>query len=213
MGQHTTYLVWTGVVRAQHLVHSAVASTTGTATYNSMESASQVWYRDAGRDVGRDVRARTTFSALALSTMTSHQSNLSGEREDAAAQFDSLCSSASTVSSLSMPASGGWSASTITAMAVGPTFSWEYRQGVEEGRNHHTDRLDGKHSSLRSRAGQPRSHPYHREKRASSPPPVEGSNDMTSIHHPLSTMSVLHDDSELSMGPGNPHAFRFLKSE
>jgi len=97
----------------------------------------------------------------------------SRQREDAAAQFDSLCSGASTVSSLSMLLYDGCDNSRAVASAATPagaSFSWECAQ--------HDDSFGSKLNGLQSRAGQERSHPYSKAvlaARASSPPAVQGS--------------------------------------
>jgi len=93
------------------------------------------------------------------------------QREDAAAQFDSLCSAASTVSSLSMLLCDGRDSSvSSTATPAGAFFSWECAQ--------HSDSFGGKLNGLQSLAGQQRNHPYGKvvlAARASSPPAVQGS--------------------------------------
>ena len=77
----------------------------------------------------------------------------SRRREDAATQCDSLCSAASTVSSLSMLLCDGRDSSVSSAAKpTGASFSWDCAQ--------HDDSLGGKINSLQSRAGQQRSHPY-----------------------------------------------------
>ena len=95
----------------------------------------------------------------------------SRQREDAAAQSDSLCSAASTVSRLSMLLCDGRDSSVSSAATpTGASFSWECAQ--------HGDSFGGKHNSLQSRAGQQHSHPYCKAvlvTRASSPPAVQGS--------------------------------------
>ena len=94
----------------------------------------------------------------------------SRQREDVVAQFDSLCSAASTVSSLSMLLCNGRDSSRAVSSAATPagaSFSWECAQYD-----------DSKFNGLQSRAGQERSHPYSKEvlaARASSPPAVQGS--------------------------------------
>jgi len=100
-------------------------------------------------------------------------------REDAAAQCDSLCSAASTVSSLSMLLCDGRDRSVSSAATpAGASFSWECAQ--------HGDSFDGKLNGLQSRAGQQRSHPYGKvvlAARASSQPAVQGFDNMKSLHH------------------------------
>jgi len=77
----------------------------------------------------------------------------SRQREDAAAQCESLCSAASTMSFLSMLLCDGRDSSVSSvATPVGASISWECAQ--------HGDRFGGKLNSLQSRAGQQRSHPY-----------------------------------------------------
>jgi len=135
-----------------------------------------------------------------------------------AAHLDSPCSSASTVSSLSMSI---MPASTNAAKAAGPTYSWERRQGAvhtDEGRDcFGCGSTKGRQGS---RAGPQRSHPYLQSRnvhRASSPPPVTGFEDMNSTDAELTvgsrprTGSALEqtdcdDDAELSLGPGIPVA-------
>ena len=144
-------------------------------------------------------------STLSFETMAAHQSGWSRQSEDAA-QCDSLCSAASTMSSLSMLLCDGRDSSVSSAATpAGASFSWERAQ--------HGDSFGGKLNSLRSQAGQQRSHPYGKAMlvtRANSPPAMQGFDDMKSLHHhvPLSreTAAAQHDD-ELSMGPGNPDAF------
>jgi len=90
----------------------------------------------------------------------------SRQREDAAAQCDSLCSAASTVSSLSMLlCNGRHSSVSSTATPAGVLFiGWECAQ--------HGDSFGGKPNGLQSRAGQQCSHPYGKAvlvARASSP--------------------------------------------
>ena len=95
----------------------------------------------------------------------------SRQRKDAAAQCDSLCSTASTVSSLSMLLCDGRDSSVSSAATpAGASFSWECAQ--------HGDSFSGNLNGLQSRAGQQRSHPYGKAvlaARASSPPAVQGS--------------------------------------
>ena len=94
----------------------------------------------------------------------------SRQREDAAAQCDSLCSAASTVSSLSMLLCDGRHSSVSAATPAGASFGWECAQ--------HGYSFGGKLDGLQSRAGQQRSHPYSKSvlaARASSPPAVQGS--------------------------------------
>jgi len=77
----------------------------------------------------------------------------SRQREDAAAQCDSLYSAASTVSSLSMLLCNDRDRSVSSAATpAGASFSWECTQ--------HGDSFGGKLNGLQSRAGQQRSHPY-----------------------------------------------------
>jgi len=77
----------------------------------------------------------------------------SRQREDAAAQCDSLCSTASTVSSLSMFLCDGRDSSVSSAATpAGASFSWQCAQ--------HGDIFGGKLNGLQSRAGQQRNHPY-----------------------------------------------------
>jgi len=94
----------------------------------------------------------------------------SRQREDAAAQCDSPCSAASTVSSLSMLLCNGRDSSISSAATpAGASFPWECAQ--------HGDRFDGKLNGLQSRSGQQRSHPYSKAvlaARAISPPAVQG---------------------------------------
>jgi len=103
----------------------------------------------------------------------------SRQREDAAAQCDSLCSAACTVISLSMLLCDGRDSSVSSAATpAGASFSWEWAQ--------HVDSFGSKLNVLQSRAGQQRSHPYGRAvlaARASSPPAVQGFDDMKSLHH------------------------------
>jgi len=103
----------------------------------------------------------------------------SRQREDAAVQCDSLCSAASTVSSLSMLLCDGRDSSVSSAATpVGASFSWECAQ--------HGDSFGGKLNGLQSLAGRHRSHPYGKAvlaARASSPPAVQGFDDMKSLHH------------------------------
>jgi len=64
------------------------------------------------------------------------------------------------------------------ATPAGASFSWECAQ--------HGDNFGGKLNSLQSRAGQQRSHPYSKvvlAARASSPPAVQGFDNMKSLHH------------------------------
>jgi len=136
-----------------------------------------------------------------------------------AAHLDSLCSSASTVSSLSMSI---MPASTNAAKAAGPTYSWERRQvpvHTDEGRDcFGCGSTKGRQGSL---AGPQRNHPYLQSRkahRASSPPPVTGFEDMNSTDAELTvgsrplTGSALEqtdcDDAGLSLGPGIPVACR-----
>ena len=101
------------------------------------------------------------------------------KREDAAVQFDSLCSAASTVNSLSMLlCDGRYSSVSSAATPAGASFSWECAQ--------HGDSFGGKLNGLQSRAGQQRSHPYSKAvlaARASSPPAVQGFDNMKWLHH------------------------------
>jgi len=77
----------------------------------------------------------------------------SRQREDAAAHCDSLCSAASTVSSLSMFLCDDLdSLVSSTATPVDASISWECAQ--------HGDRFGDKLNGLQSRAGQQRSHPF-----------------------------------------------------
>ena len=103
----------------------------------------------------------------------------SRQREDAAAQCDSLCSAASTVSSLSMLLCNGRDSSvSATATPAGASFSWECAQ--------HGDSLGRKLHGLQSRAGQQSIDPYGKavlEARASSWPAVQGFDGMKSLHH------------------------------
>jgi len=103
----------------------------------------------------------------------------SRQREDTAAQCDSLCSAVSTVSSLSMLLCDGRDSSVSSAATpAGASFSWECAQ--------HGYSFGGKLNSLQSRAGQQRSHPYCKAvlvDRASSPPAVQGFDNMKSLHH------------------------------
>ena len=104
----------------------------------------------------------------------------SRQRGDAAAQCDSLCSAASTVSSLSsmLLCDGRDSSVSSAATSAGASFSWECAQ--------HGDSFGGKLNGLQSRAGQQRSHPYGKAvlvARASSPPAVQGFDNMKSLHH------------------------------
>jgi len=103
----------------------------------------------------------------------------SRQREDAAAQCDSLCSAASTVSSLSMlPCDGRDSSVSSAATPACASFQWECAQ--------HGDSFGGKLNDLQSRAGQQRSHPYGQAMlaaMASSPPAVQGFDNMKSLHH------------------------------
>ena len=159
----------------------------------------------------------TTFEAMAA-----HQpsfSDLIG-----AAHLDSPCSSASTVSSLSMSI---MPASTNAAKAAGPTYSWERRQGAvhtDEGRDcFGCGSTKGRQGS---RAGPQRSHPYLQSRnvhKASSPPPVTGFEDMNLTDAELTvgsrprTGSALEqtncDDAELSLGPGIPVACHASSAE
>ena len=92
----------------------------------------------------------------------------SRQREDAAAQCDSLCSAASTVSSLSMLLFDGHDSSISSAATLaGASFSWECAQ--------HGNSFGGKLNGLPSWAGQQRMHPYGKAvlaARANSPPAV-----------------------------------------
>ena len=103
----------------------------------------------------------------------------SRQREDAAAQCDSLCSAASIVSSLSMLLCDGRDSSVSSAATpAGASFSWECAQNG--------DSFGGKLNGLQSWMGQQRSHPYGKTvlaARASSPPAVQGFEDMQSLHH------------------------------
>jgi len=103
----------------------------------------------------------------------------SRQGEDAAAQCDSLCSAASTVSSLSMLLCDGHESSVSSAATpAGASFSWECTQ--------HGDSFGGKLNGLRSWAGQQRSYLYGKASlaaRASSPPSVQGCDDIKSLHH------------------------------
>jgi len=103
----------------------------------------------------------------------------SRQREDTAAQCDSLCSAASTVSSLSMLLCYGPDSSVSSAATpAGASFLWECAQ--------HGDRFGSKLNSLQSWAGQQHSHPYGKAvlaARASSPPAVQGFDNMESLHH------------------------------
>jgi len=103
----------------------------------------------------------------------------SRQRGDAAAQCDSLCSAASTVNSLSMLLCDGRESSISSAATpAGASFSWECAQ--------HGDSIGGKLNGLQIRAGQQRSHPYGKAvlaARTSSPPAVQGFDDMKSPHH------------------------------
>ena len=88
----------------------------------------------------------------------------SRKKKDAAAQSDSLCSAASTVSSLSMLLCDGRDSSVSSAATPAGAFLAQ-----------HGDSFGGKLDSLQSRAGQQRSHPYGKAvlaARASSPPAV-----------------------------------------
>ena len=130
----------------------------------------------------------------------------SRQREDAAAQCDSLCSAASTVSSLSMlPCDDRDSSVSSAATPACASFQWECAQ--------HGDSFGGKLNDLQSRAGQQRSHPYGQAMlaaMASSPPAVQGFDNMKSLHHhvpPSRETAAAQDDDELSVGPGNPDAF------
>jgi len=95
----------------------------------------------------------------------------SRQREDAAAQCDSPCSTASTVSSLSMLLCDCHDSSVSSAATpAGAFFSWECTQ--------HGDSFGGKLNSLQSRAGQQRSHSYGKAvlaARARLPPAMQGS--------------------------------------
>ena len=103
----------------------------------------------------------------------------SKQREDAAAQCDSLCSAASTMSSLSMLLCDGRDSSVSSAAKpAGASFSWECAQ--------HGDSSGGKLNSLQSRTGQQRSHPCSKTvlaARASSPPAVQGVDNKKLLHH------------------------------
>ena len=144
-------------------------------------------------------------STLSFTSMAAHPSGWSRQSEDAAAQFDSLCSAASTVSSLSMLLGDGRNSSVSPAATpAGASFSWERAQ--------HGDSFGGKLNGLQPRAGQQRSHPYGKAvlaTRASLPPAVHGFDDMKSLHHvpPSHGTAAVQDDEELSLGPGNPDAF------
>ena len=98
----------------------------------------------------------------------------SRQREDAATQCDSLCSAASTVSSLSMLLCDGLDSSVSSvATPAGTSFSWECAQ--------YGHSFGGKLNHLQSRVSQQRSHPYGKvvlAARASSPPAVQGFEDM-----------------------------------
>jgi len=99
----------------------------------------------------------------------------SRQREDAAAQCDSLCSAASTVSSLSkLLCHGRDSSISSAATPAGASFSWECAQ--------HGDSFGGKLNGLQLWAGQQRSHPYGKAvlaARSSSPPAVQGFDDIS----------------------------------
>jgi len=103
----------------------------------------------------------------------------SRQREDAAGQCDSLCSAASTVSSLSILLCDGRDSSVSSAATpAGASFSWECAQ--------HGDSFGGKLNGLQSRAGQQRSYPYGKAvlaARASSPPAVQGSRDVVNFNN------------------------------
>jgi len=99
----------------------------------------------------------------------------SRQREDTAAQCDSLCSAASTVSSLSILLSDGRDSSVSSAATpAGESFSWECAQ--------HGDSFGGKLNGLQSQAGQQRIYPYGKAvlaARARSPLAVQGFDDMS----------------------------------
>ena len=105
----------------------------------------------------------------------------SRQTEDAAAQCDSLCSAASTVSSLCMLLCDGRDSSVSSASRKKMrllAFSWESVQD--------DDSFGSKINGLQSRTGQQFSHPYGKRvlaARASSLPAVQGSDDMKSLHH------------------------------
>jgi len=149
--------------------------------------------------------SESSCSTLSFATMAAHQSGWARQRENAAAQCGSLCSAASTVSSLNMLLCDGRDSSVSSAATpAGASFSWERAQ--------HSDSFGGKLNGLQSRAGQ-RSHPYGKAvlaARAISPPAVQGFDDMKSLHHhvpPSRETAAAQDDDELSVGPGNPDAF------
>jgi len=124
------------------------------------------------------MHAELSFYIHLLSSMGSTAAaGWSRQREDAAAQCDSLCSAASAVSSLSMLLRDGLNSSVSSAATpAGASFSWECAQ--------HGDSFGGKLNGLQSRAGQQRSHPYGKAVLgASSPPAVQGFDDMKSLYY------------------------------
>jgi hypothetical protein len=129
-------------------------------------------------------------------------------------QYDSLCSQAATVTSLV------FSSFSQPSLAAGPSFSWEHA-------------TSGQHSTstpaaarLHSRSRQQRNHPYHRlaeeEKVVNTVPlrnhsrPVVGHGDLRSLScvSDQGAQSVCEhkteecDDSEWTLGPGNPSISR-----
>jgi len=119
----------------------------------------------------RGMHAELSFYIHLQASMGSAAAAGWSRQKDAAAQCDSLCSAASTVSSLSMLLCDGRDSSVSSAATpAGASFSWECAQ--------HGDSFGGKLNDMQSRAGQQRSHPYDKAvlaARASSPPAVQGS--------------------------------------
>ena len=138
-------------------------------------------------------------------------------------QYDSLCSQAATVTSLV------FSSFSQPSLAAGPSFSWEHATSGQHStstpaaaRLHATNQTRFEHS----RSRQLRNHPYHRlaeEEKVTAVPlrdhsrPVVGRGDLRSIscvsdQGAQSTCEQQktdeYDDSEWTLGPGNPVFFR-----
>ena len=105
----------------------------------------------------------------------------SRQTEDAAAQCDSLCSAASTVSSLCMLLCDGRDSSVSSTSRKKMrllAFSWESVQD--------DDSFGSKINGLQSRTGQQRSHPYGKSvlaAMASLPTAVQSFDNMKSLHY------------------------------
>jgi hypothetical protein len=159
----------------------------------------------------------STTYCLAASTLL-HETDY-----DDASQYDSLCPQAATVTSLVL------SNFSQPSLAAGPLFSWEHATFGQHSastpaaaRLHATNQTRFEHS----RSRQLRNHPYHRlaeEEKVTAVPlrdhsrPVVGRGDLRSIscvsdQGAQSTCEQQktdeYDDSEWTLGPGNPVFFR-----